>query len=230
MRRGMNMATRIGAGFQPSITIAPLGRLLRRLQSSSPPYFSGSGNNIGKLFSSPKDGVLCRALEWTREQADPFNSLGFYALRKDVEDVAKRVEAMALVGLEQEEAILTDLEHRAAENNLWDDLVRAQETLLKLADSEENIALLKDLRFKAEDAKLIIELAEMGAVNAWLLNEAYKIVMDLDKTLNRYELSKLLSGPYDKEGACLTISAGTGSTDAQFCTCIASHLGEGRCT
>jgi peptide chain release factor 2 len=55
----------------------------------------------------------------------------------------------------------------------------------------------------------------MDTVDYGLLDEASKIVEDLNISLERYELTKLLSGPYDKEGACLTITAGAGGTDAQ---------------
>lgn len=55
----------------------------------------------------------------------------------------------------------------------------------------------------------------METVDPGLLSEASQIVRDLNNSLDHYELTKLLSGPYDKEGACLTISAGAGGTDAQ---------------
>eukprot|EP01018_Ginkgo_biloba_P007542 Gb_13070 [translate_table: standard] len=48
--------------------------------------------------------------------------------------------------------------------------------------------------------------------------ESFRLLNDFqskNKSLYCYELTKLLSGPYDKEGACLTITAGAGDTDAQ---------------
>lgn len=38
---------------------------------------------------------------------------------------------------------------------------------------------------------------------------------DIGQQLDRWELEQLLSGPYDKNGAVLTINAGAGGTDAQ---------------
>lgn len=59
----------------------------------------------------------------------------------------------------------------------------------------------------------------MDSIDKGLLEEAAGIIKDLNKALDRYELTQLLSGPYDKEGAVINISAGAGGTDAQV------HLG-----
>ena len=48
-----------------------------------------------------------------------------------------------------------------------------------------------------------------------LLEEANTIIKELNKALDRFELTELLSGPYDKEGAVIYITAGAGGTDAQ---------------
>lgn len=48
-----------------------------------------------------------------------------------------------------------------------------------------------------------------------LYTEAIGQVTELSHQLDRWELEQLLSGPYDKNGAVLTINAGAGGTDAQ---------------
>lgn len=55
----------------------------------------------------------------------------------------------------------------------------------------------------------------MDSIDAGLLQEAAAVVKDLNKALDQFELTQLLSGPYDKEGAVISISAGAGGTDAQ---------------
>lgn len=55
----------------------------------------------------------------------------------------------------------------------------------------------------------------MDSIDTGLLQEAAAIVKDLNKALDLFELTQLLSGPYDKEGAVISISAGAGGTDAQ---------------
>ncbi len=48
-----------------------------------------------------------------------------------------------------------------------------------------------------------------------LFAEAQVSVTELNQALDQWELQQLLSGPYDKSGAVLTINAGAGGTDAQ---------------
>ena len=48
-----------------------------------------------------------------------------------------------------------------------------------------------------------------------LLTEAQNNILNLTHTFDKWELEQLLSGPYDKKGAVLTINAGAGGTDAQ---------------
>ena len=61
---------------------------------------------------------------------------------------------------------------------------------------------------QAEEAKLITQLAEMDAINYRLLKQAYSASLDVGKFLDKYEISKLLGGTYDIEGACVIIKAG----------------------
>jgi peptide chain release factor 2 len=64
------------------------------------------------------------------------------------------------------------------------------------------------------DAEATLELYELEP-DADLLAESSEGLKGLRSDLDRWELERLLSGPYDKEGAVLTINAGAGGTDAQ---------------
>lgn len=69
---------------------------------------------------------------------------------------------------------------------------------------------------QVEDAETIVKLTEeMDSIDGALLQEAVSLVKELNKVLDQFELTLLLSGPYDKEGAVLYITAGAGGTDAQ---------------
>ncbi|CAL9174012.1 unnamed protein product [Musa hybrid cultivar] len=141
----------------------------------------------------------------------------FYALRKDVETTAQRVEEIRIsAGLERLEADLASLEKKAADSSLWDDRSKAQEILLSLTDVKDKIKFLNDFKSQVEEAETIVNLTEeLETIDTGLLQEASKIIRELSKALDRFELTQLLSGPYDKEGAVITITAGAGGTDAQ---------------
>lgn len=73
----------------------------------------------------------------------------FYTLRKDVETVLERVEEIrASAGLKILEKNLADLEEASGDSSLWDDRLKAQQTLQALTDVKEKIKLLND--FKAQ--------------------------------------------------------------------------------
>ncbi|XP_010528652.1 PREDICTED: peptide chain release factor PrfB1, chloroplastic [Tarenaya hassleriana] len=141
----------------------------------------------------------------------------FYTLRKDVETASARVEEIrASVGLQKLEQELEDLESKASDSSFWDDRAKAQETLLALTDIKDKIRLLSEFKSKVEDAETIVKLTEeMESIDPGLLEEAMGIIKELNKDLDRFELTQLLSGPYDKEGAVISITAGAGGTDAQ---------------
>lgn len=141
----------------------------------------------------------------------------FYTLRKEVEAVSERVEdIVASACMPQLEKEVVALESKASDNSFWDDRAEAQQTLQALTDVKDKIKLLNEFKTKVEDAETIVSITEeMDSVDAGLLEEAAGIIKELNKALDRFELTQLLSGPYDKEGAVITISAGAGGTDAQ---------------
>ncbi|XP_042514570.1 peptide chain release factor PrfB3, chloroplastic-like isoform X2 [Macadamia integrifolia] len=134
--------------------------------------------------------------------------LGLFSLRKKIGDVVLRAEILASTALDSEEARLIKQEQMIREYNLWDDLDKSNEILFELADCTKVVDALKDLRYKAEEARLITHLAEMDAINYRFFKQACNASVDLSKFLDLYEISKLLGGPYDMEGACVTIQAG----------------------
>ncbi|KAK9138715.1 hypothetical protein Sjap_009309 [Stephania japonica] len=141
----------------------------------------------------------------------------FYTLRKEVEIVTQRVEEIrASAGVQQLEEELSVLEKKAADSSLWDDRANAQEILLALTDTKDKIKLLTEFKTQVEEAETIVKLTEeMDSVDIGLLEEAKGIIKSLNKSLDQFELTELLSGPYDKEGAVISITAGAGGTDAQ---------------
>lgn len=60
----------------------------------------------------------------------------------------------------------------------------------------------------------MVELLELEA-DEGLLQEAETTINQMHRDLDQWELQQLLSGPYDSQGAVLTINAGAGGTDAQ---------------
>ena len=71
-----------------------------------------------------------------------------FSLRKKIEDSVNRAEMLGLSALEFEEARRVKQEEMVREYDLWDDLAKSSDILIKLADSAKVIDALKDLTYK----------------------------------------------------------------------------------
>ncbi len=111
-------------------------------------------------------------------------------------------------------ARIQDLEQLAAQPELWDSPEKAQQILQDLNDAKTQLTQLETWQKNLDDAKAIAELLEIEADEA-LLEEAQGTLAATAHALDQWELQQLLSGPYDKGGAVLSINAGAGGTDAQ---------------
>ncbi|WP_157665515.1 peptide chain release factor 2 [Cyanobium sp. NIES-981] len=107
-----------------------------------------------------------------------------------------------------------DLEQLASQPDFWDDQQAAQKQMRQLDDVKAQLQQLERWKAAVSDAEATLELHELEP-DADLLAEAHAGLTSLRGDLDRWELERLLSGPYDKEGAVLTINAGAGGTDAQ---------------
>lgn len=102
----------------------------------------------------------------------------------------------------------------AAQPEFWNDQNSAQQTLQQLNDLKSSFEKYQQWQASLEDARAVLELLELEEDKALLL-EAESNLTKLNRELDRWELEQLLSGPYDAQGAVLTINAGAGGTDAQ---------------
>ena len=111
-------------------------------------------------------------------------------------------------------AKIQDLEQLSAQPDFWDDPNKAQKLLQELNEYKSNLGQVQDWKTSTGDSEAILELLELEEDKS-LLNEAERTVNRLNRELDQWELQQLLSGPYDKEGAVISINAGAGGTDAQ---------------
>lgn len=111
-------------------------------------------------------------------------------------------------------AEIHDLEHTAATPDFWNNQAAAQATLQRLTEAQEALAQLSHWQKTVEHVEAALELLELET-DTGLYEEAVALLQQLEAQLSRWELEQLLSGPYDKNNAILTINAGAGGTDAQ---------------
>ena len=107
-----------------------------------------------------------------------------------------------------------DLEQLAAQPDFWDDQQNAQKQMRRLDEVKAQLEQLNQWRRAVDDADATVELYGLEPDDD-MLGEAQSGLNKLRSELDRWELERLLSGEYDKEGAVLSINAGAGGTDAQ---------------
>ncbi|NMO85303.1 MULTISPECIES: peptide chain release factor 2 [Prochlorococcus] len=107
-----------------------------------------------------------------------------------------------------------DLEQLAAQPDFWDDQQNAQKQMRQLDEVKAQLVQITLWRSAVNDAQATLELYDLEPDDE-MLSEAQSGLKQLRQGLDRWELERLLSGEYDKEGAVLSINAGAGGTDAQ---------------
>ncbi|NCJ05436.1 peptide chain release factor 2 [Synechococcales cyanobacterium C] len=138
-----------------------------------------------------------------------------FDLKRDVEQLSERLgKTQDYLDLPALNAKIADLEQLAAQPEFWEDQPTAQKTLQELNDLKSHLGQFQDWQQNLEEAKTALELLELET-DEGLLQEAVGNLSQLAHALDQWELQQMLSAPYDKKGAVLTLNAGAGGTDAQ---------------
>ncbi|WP_096680752.1 peptide chain release factor 2 [Nostoc sp. NIES-3756] len=136
-------------------------------------------------------------------------------LKREIETLSSRLgKTQDYLDVPALKAKIQDLEQIAAQPEFWDDQTQAQKTLQELNDLKAHLDRYYQWHANLDDTRAVVELLELETDEA-LLQEAESTITRLNRDLDQWELQQLLSGPYDAEGAVLTINAGAGGTDAQ---------------
>ncbi|MCP9816503.1 peptide chain release factor 2 [Synechococcus sp. GreenBA-s] len=107
-----------------------------------------------------------------------------------------------------------DLEQLASQPDFWDDQKQAQAKMRQLDEVKAQLEQLSQWQTAVADGEATLELYGLEPDDE-LLGESNEALQKLRADLDRWELERLLSGTYDKEGAVISINAGAGGTDAQ---------------
>jgi peptide chain release factor 2 len=111
--------------------------------------------------------------------------------------------------LPKKEAQVRDLQVKSEDPSLWDDPVRASKILKKLSDVRSELESWKSIQKRIEDTSELIEIADES-----LRPDLEKEISIIENEVAQREFDILLSGPYDRGNALLTINSGAGGTEA----------------
>jgi peptide chain release factor 2 len=104
---------------------------------------------------------------------------------------------------------LRELEKQSEDSTIWDDPSQAQVLMKKVSDLRNEVESWKKLESKTQD---FLELANSGDTE---LESEIQVETDaIGKEIDALEIETLLSGPFDKGNAFLSVNSGAGGTEA----------------
>ena len=95
----------------------------------------------------------------------------------------------------------------------WNDLERSQKVNREIKALKNKVERYKKLWSKIEDLEVLIELA-LEEQDYSVTDEVSSSLRQLDKEVNAFNMETLLSGPYDRNNAIVSLHAGAGGTEA----------------
>ncbi len=120
---------------------------------------------------------------------------------------------MSLFDISKLEEKLKELENKTSEPNFWEDTKNSTKVLTNIKSLKHKITTYKDLKAEVEN---LIELSELATEDdADIVKEILKNTKKLEKDVEKFEISTLLSGKYDANNAIVTIHPGAGGTESQ---------------
>ncbi|MDD3594089.1 MAG: peptide chain release factor 2 [Candidatus Gastranaerophilales bacterium] len=138
-----------------------------------------------------------------------------YELRKQLETIEEKLlktkEYLEVDKIQQE---IANIERELQKQEVWQDIEKAQTFSKILTEKKDTVEMIKRWEGIFDDCSVILQLLEEQEDKS-LLDEITQKSDTLEKELDKYELQKILGGPYDKNDAILTVIAGAGGTDAQ---------------
>ena len=96
--------------------------------------------------------------------------------------------------------------------DFWSDQAAAQKLLQRRKRLEGDRELLKTLRQREDDARVLVEWLEGGED---VLKDLQTALAEFAETVEGAEFQKMLGGEHDRANAIVTINAGAGGTDSQ---------------
>ncbi len=111
------------------------------------------------------------------------------------------------------EARAAELEEQTLVNEFWQDQEKAQAILKERATLLDAVTEWKKQELAAADALIFLELAEAGDAEA--TEEVERAVPELEATVSRTELRRMLGGEHDAQSAIVNLHPGAGGLEAQ---------------
>lgn len=112
------------------------------------------------------------------------------------------------------EAELSELEKETMKENFWNDNKNSTKVLTKIKQVKSKCTEYKKIVSEIDELKDLTELVGLE-YDEDIANDILKNTKKIEKELEKFEVSTLLSGKYDNSNAIVTIHPGAGGTESQ---------------
>lgn len=116
--------------------------------------------------------------------------------------------------IDKKQKRLLDIEVLTNDPNLWEKAEEAQKLLKEQSNIKIEIEGIEKLKQGIEECGIMLELAVESSDTA-TANEVQANLKEIEKTINRLEMQRMLSGENDRLSAIVSIHPGAGGTEAQ---------------
>ena len=136
-------------------------------------------------------------------------------IRLDLVQMEKPIDELGIaLDIDGARETIAKLEKETLEPDFYSDIKNSQKVLQKIKEQTTKIQRYESLKTDWEDMSTLVELA-IAEDDESLLDEIQTGFNSLSENIENMKLETLLSGPYDKSNAIITLHAGAGGTEAQ---------------
>lgn len=136
-------------------------------------------------------------------------------IRLDLVAMEKPIDELGIaLDIDGAREAIAKLEKETLEPDFYNDIKNSQKVLQKIKEQTTKIERYESLKTDWEDMSTLVELA-IAEDDESLLDEIQTGFNSLSENIENMKLETLLSGPYDKSNAIITLHAGAGGTEAQ---------------
>ena len=105
------------------------------------------------------------------------------------------------------------MQKRLEEPGFWDEPEVSQEVMKELKNLQDSVEEIEKLYSDYDDMMLLIEMSHEDA-DEETVHEIEEELEQFEKKFEELRISTLLTGPYDKDNAIVTLHAGAGGTES----------------
>ncbi len=109
---------------------------------------------------------------------------------------------------------IAELDEQTGTEGFWNAADKAQTVLREQARLKSSVDSFDGQGRALEDAGVLIEMADEAKDEATAV-EAAATLTGIEEAVSKIEFARMLSGPYDRQGALVSVNAGAGGTESQ---------------